>query len=158
MPTLFYSHFLRVLCKFGFDISCTRSSHAFYTGKLKNCVTPVRARCEAVWNQRLGPVLVWKQIWKDIASSWNDSLLRDFDWRCVHRVLLIHFRMHQWSSRIPQTCARCGARVETLEHVLMCCRKIADMWSLILELCNRIGPTVVGLSEQNLLLGSFFHN
>jgi hypothetical protein len=55
IPTPFYSHFLRVLREFNVDISCRRSSHAFYGEKIRNCVTPVRARCEDIWNRQLGP-------------------------------------------------------------------------------------------------------
>jgi hypothetical protein len=155
IPTPFYSHFLRVLREFNVDISCRRSSHAFYGEKIRNCVTPVRARCEDIWNRQLGPGLRWNEIWKEVAGSWNDPLLRDFDWRTVHRVLPVNVRMSQWNSRISAACACCGARVETLEHTLVHCPRIAKLWSFILTLCNRIDPTVVGFGEKSILLGCF---
>jgi hypothetical protein len=36
--------------------------------------------------------------------------------------------------------------------VLVDCPKIKDMWMFILNLCHCIDPSVVGLSEKNLLI------
>ncbi|CAB4002584.1 Hypothetical predicted protein [Paramuricea clavata] len=111
----------------------------------------VQTRSEVHWNRRFGPRVIWKDIWKEIAHSMNDPVLRDFDWRTVHRILPVNSRMHQWNSRLPSRCARCGA----LEHLLVDCPKIKDMSLFILNLCDRIDPSVIGLSEKNLFLGCF---
>lgn len=153
IPTPFYSHFLRVLREFSVDSSQPRSSKVYYIERLQFSVTPVQARCENSWNQRFGPGVIWKETWKDVSRSWNDPLLRDFDWRTVHRILPVNSRLHQWNYRMPEHCARCGVRVETLEHVLVHCPKIKELWMFILSLCNRIDPLVLGFSEKNLLLG-----
>jgi hypothetical protein len=58
-------------------------------------------------------------------------------------------------SRISSACARCGERVETLEHTLIHCPMVKEMWVFILKLCNRIDASVHGLSERNMLLGCF---
>ena len=56
----------------------------------------------------------------------------------------------------PQhACARCGERVETLEHTLIHCPMVKELWMFILKLCNRIDASVLGLSERNMLLGCF---
>ena len=123
--------------------------------RIGDCVTPVQARSELAWNKRFGPGIIWKEIWKDVARSFNDPLLRDFDWRTVLRVLPVNFRVHKWYSRISSACARCGERVETLEHTLIHCPMVKEMWVFILKLCNRIDASVHGLSERNMLLGCF---
>ena len=45
--------------------------------------------------------------------------------------------------------------METLEHALVYCPMIADMWEFILKLCNRIDATVLGLTERQLFFGGF---
>jgi hypothetical protein len=155
IPSPFYSHLLRVLKEFSVDLSQPQPSKFYYTCRLQNCVSPVQTRSEVHWNRRFGPGVIWKDVWKEIARNMNDPVLRDFDWRTVHRILPVNSRMHQWNSRLPSRCARCGAQVETLEHVLVDCPKIKDMWMFILNLCHRIDPSVIGLSEKNLFLGCF---
>ncbi len=62
-----------------------------YDERVRNSAPPpLQARCEVDCNRQFGPGLVWKDVWKDVSSSWNDLLLRDFDWRMVHGF------MHQW--------------------------------------------------------------
>ena len=155
IPTPFYSHLLRVLREFAVDLGQPCTSKMYYLKRIEDCVTPVQARSELAWNQRFGPGLLWKEIWKDVARSFNDPVLRDFDWRTVHRVLPVNFRVHKWYSRISSACARCGERVETLEHTLIHCPMVKEMWMFILKLCNRIDASVLGLSERNMLLGCF---
>ena len=127
----------------------------YYLKPIEDFVTSVQARSELASNQRFSPGLIWKKIWKDVARSFNDPLLRDFDWRTVHRVLPVNFRVHKWYSRISSAYARCGERVETLEHMLIHCPMIKEMWIFILNLCNRIDASVLGLSERNMFLGCF---
>jgi hypothetical protein len=59
----------------------------YYLKRIEYCVTPVQARSESAWNQRFGPGLIWKEIWKDVARSFNDPVLRDFDWRTVQYIV-----------------------------------------------------------------------
>ncbi|CAB3989052.1 Hypothetical predicted protein [Paramuricea clavata] len=110
------SHLVRVLKEFSVDLSQPQQSKFYYARRLQNCVSPVQTRSEVHWNRRLGPGVIWKDIWKEIAHSMNDPVLRDFDWRTVNRILPVNSRMHQWNSRLPPRCARSGAQVETLEH------------------------------------------
>jgi hypothetical protein len=88
IPTPFYSHLLRVLREFAVDLGQPCTSKMYYLKRIEDCVTPVQARSELAWNQRFGPGLIWKEIWKDVARSFNDPVLRDFDWCTVHRVYL----------------------------------------------------------------------
>ena len=155
IPTPFYSHLLRVLREFAVDLGQPCTSKMYYLKRIEDCVTPVQARSELAWNQRFGPGLIWKEIWKDVARIFNYPVLRDFDWRTVHRVLPVNFRVHKRCSRISSACARCGERVETLEHTLIHCSMVKEMWMFILKLCNRIDASVLGLSERNMLLGCF---
>ena len=37
----------------------------YYLKRIEGCVTPVQARSEWPWNQRFGPGLIWKEIWKE---------------------------------------------------------------------------------------------
>jgi hypothetical protein len=97
----FYSHLLRVLKEFSVDLSQPQPSKFYYTRRLQNCVSPVQTRSEVHWNRRFGPGVIWKDVWKEIARSMNDPVLRDFDWRTVHRILPVNSRMHQWNSRLP---------------------------------------------------------
>jgi hypothetical protein len=101
IPTPFYSHLLRVLREFAVDLGQPCTSKMYYLKRIEDCVTPVQARSELACNQRFGPGLIWKEIWKDVARSFNDPVLRecDFDWRTVHRVLPVNFRVHKWYSR-----------------------------------------------------------
>ncbi|CAB4008524.1 Hypothetical predicted protein [Paramuricea clavata] len=122
IPTPFYSHLLVCDRECAVDLGQPCTSKMYYLKRLEDCVTPVQVRSELAWNQRFDPGLIWKEIWKDVAGSFNDPLLRDFDWRTVHRVLPVNFRVHKWYSRISSPCARCGERVElTLEHTLIHC-------------------------------------
>ena len=155
IPTPFYSHFVRVLHEFSVDAYQPKPSKVYYMERIKFTVTPVQARCENTWNQYFGPGVIWKDIWKDISRSWNDPLLRDFDWRTIHRILPVNSRLNQCNYRMLEHCARSGARTEILQHVLVHCPKIKALWMCILSLCNRIDPSVIGLSEKTLLLGSF---
>ena len=110
IPTPFYSHLLRVLREFAVYLGQPCTSEMYYLKRIEDCVTPVQARSEVAWNQRFGPGLIWKEIWKDVARSFNDPVLRDFDWRTVHRVLPVNFIVHKWYSRISSACARCGEK------------------------------------------------
>ena len=80
IPTPFYSHLLRVLREFAVDLGQPCTSKMYYLKRIEDCVTPVQARSELAWDQRFGPGLIWKEIWKDVARSFNDPVLRDFDW------------------------------------------------------------------------------
>ena len=142
IPTPFYSHFVRVLHEFSVDASQPKPSKVYYMGRIKFPVTPVGARCENTWNQYFGPGVIWKDVWKDVSRSWNDPLLRDFDWRTIYRVLPVNSRLHQWNYQMPEHCARCGDRAETLQHVLVHCPKIKELWMCILSLCKRIDPLI----------------
>ena len=155
IPTPFYSHFVWVLHELSVDASQPKPSKVYYMGRFKFTVTPVEARYKNTWNQHFGPGVIWKDVWKNVCRSWNDLLLRDFDWRTIHRILPVNSRLHQWNYRMPEHCARCGARAETLQHVLVHCPKIKELWMCILSLCKRIDPSVIGFSEKTLLLGCF---
>ena len=157
IPSPFYSCFLRVLREFSVDSSKPQPSKVYYMARVKECITPIQAHCELRWNEQFGPGVNWKEVWKDVSQSWNDPLLRDFDWRTVHRILPVNSRLHRWNHHMPECCARCGARSETLDHVLVHCPKIHCLWMYILRLCGRIDPSVHGFSEKNILLGCFPH-
>ena len=91
IPTPVYSH----MREFAVDLGQPCTSKMYYLKRIEDCVTPVQARSELAWNQRFGLGLIWKEIWKDVARSFNDPVLRDFDWRTVHRVLPVNFRVHK---------------------------------------------------------------
>ena len=110
------------------------------------------------WEQEFKESLDWRRVWKGVSHSWNDPLVRDFDWRNIHRVLPVNSRLHRWNSRLPISCAGCGERVESLKHTLVYCPKVKDMWMFILRMCNKIDQMIVGLSEKNIFLGSFPQN
>ena len=86
--------------------------------------------------------------------SYADPLLKDFIWRTVHRVLPVNVILHRWNSRWPLACARCNNRRECLSHTLVHCPKQHGLWMLILSLCNKIDDTIIGFTEEVVLLGN----
>ena len=98
VPTPFYRHLLGVLKEFSVDLQQPQSSKLLYIKAVLNKITPTRARSELQWQQEFKESLDWKRIWTGVSHSWNDPLVRDFDWRTTHRVLPVNSRLNRWNS------------------------------------------------------------
>ena len=78
------------------------------------------------------------------------SKLKHFFWRSLSGVLAVKERLQTRGIQIDATCQSCGARAESISHVLFPCDKARQMW----ELAN-IPITPAGFSVNSVFLNIF---
>ncbi|XP_013715866.1 uncharacterized protein LOC106419598 [Brassica napus] len=89
---------------------------------------------------------LWNNIWKIKAPS----KLKHFFWRSLSGVLAVKERLQTRGIQIDATCQSCGARAESISHVLFPCDKARQMW----ELANIPIPPA-GFSVNSVFLNIF---
>jgi hypothetical protein len=136
-PSEFYGIVLRVLRGLQVDLVTPKSSSYFYAMAITNKVIPVRPACQIKWDANFRG-LIWKDIWKRIHSGLKNRVLRVFYWRTVHLVLNVNTVLNKRNSRIPANCPRCNNRWESLDHALIHCPFVEELWHFVLRICNRL--------------------
>ena len=65
---------------------------------------------------------------KKIYSITNIPRLRSFQYRFVHRAIVLNSHLFRWNMRESNACSVCGEEKETLLHLFFTCEKIKALW------------------------------
>nr|XP_027083655.1 uncharacterized protein LOC113705952 [Coffea arabica] len=69
---------------------------------------------------------VWKAVWKQKVCQ----KMKIFIWKCLHGGLPVRGEIHRRTRQGNPKCAACGEEEETIEHLLLQCNKVKEVWKL----------------------------
>ena len=69
---------------------------------------------------------IWKKLWK----LGIKEKLKHFLWKCIYGTLLVNNQVFNRTGRGDPIYKRCGEQVETIEHMLLNCRRAKDVWKM----------------------------
>lgn len=96
----------------------------------------------------------WKTLWKQKVSQ----KLKVFIWKCLHGGLPVRTEIHRRTRQGNPFCTGCGEKEETIEHLLIHCKKAKEIWKMapvqwdgIMELsdCFIRWWTAIGEAQQD---------
>ncbi|XP_071903090.1 uncharacterized protein [Coffea arabica] len=69
---------------------------------------------------------VWKSLWKQKVCQ----KMKVFIWKCLHGGLLVRGEIYRRTKQGDPKCAACGEEDETVEHMLLQCNRVKEVWKL----------------------------
>ena len=69
---------------------------------------------------------VWKSLWKQKVSQ----KMKVFIWKCLHGGLPVRKLIYRRTRQGNPTCAGCGEKEETIEHLLLQFKKAKEIWKM----------------------------
>ena len=107
------------------------------------------------WEKELDCVLSekdWLKQFKRIYVTTNVEKLRSFQYRLLHRALILNSHLYRWNKRGDNKCTFCDTEKETLIHLFSECAEIADMWKRIGVFIEEITGDLCQISPKNIIL------
>nr|XP_027062915.1 uncharacterized protein LOC113689326 [Coffea arabica] len=69
---------------------------------------------------------IWRSLWEQNVSQ----KMKIFIWKCLHRGLPVREVIYSRTRQGTPICAGCGANEETIEHMLLQCHKVKEIWEM----------------------------
>ena len=91
---------------------------------------------------------------KHIFSVTNVPKLRSFQYRLVHKAIVVNSHLFQWGIKNSNLCTFCGDKKETLVHLFYDCDITRALWSDVLELMNSYSRREVVFNQKTVLMNS----
>jgi hypothetical protein len=121
---------------------------------LQNNLSTLRPKCEAYWNTRVQIQLPWNIIWKELHSSLCSNKVKQFQWKCLHRIVFTEqkLKLIRLSNGI---CTLCGECEESLFHLFAECTYAQHVWKTLSHRTRNI-INKLDLSDTNVItFGSY---
>ena len=130
------------------------SSHVYNVmnaGKAGHIVARIQERWQNVTHLANNQI---KNQWRMIYSLTNVPKLRSYQYRLIHKALVLNTHLFRWEMRSDNLCSFCEAHPETIDHHLWECDKVQDLWHKVKDYMCTKWNTEVALSFQNVLLNT----
>lgn len=69
---------------------------------------------------------IWKKLWKLNVKG----KLKHFLWKCIKGILPVNNQVYKRTGKGDPICKGCGEQVETIEHMLLSCRRAREVWKM----------------------------
>ena len=92
------------------------------------------------WSEDLGEEVTEKQmkaLFKGLYMQSNIPKLRAFQYRLLHRSIILNTHLYRWGRRADNNCSMCNSAKETLTHFFFSCPAAQDIWKSVSDLCIR---------------------
>ena len=78
------------------------------------------------------PIKEFCQHFRRVYVTTNVPKLRSFQFRLLHRAIIVNKHLHLWKRRPDDKCSFCDGDVETIQHLLFDCPQVQDIWKRVL--------------------------
>lgn len=146
LPNVFYKKVVTTYRKFRALSVSKHNCQTLYQAAVSSWLSLARPRCVDEWRPLLMSQVQWEQVWKASLHKLADPSMADFNGRVIHRVVPVFSRLRQWGMLVSEKCRRCGQR-ESLEHAVLECPSVRDLWSLVRLLSCRKGVETMILTS-----------
>ena len=122
-----------------------------------SCVNNIRHK----WNEKDG--VKWDtdqtvQLCVNIQKTSNIPKLRSFQYRLLHRALVLNIHMVHWGICDSDLCTFCEEERETIRHLFYDCKIIADIWNKLKKWISVRFKTAIVLSYENVIANNIVEN
>ena len=91
----------------------------------------------------------------DLRIHTNQSKLRSFQFRLLHRALILNNRLVKWGMSNSEKCTFCKKETETIIHLFWNCEEAQKLWSIAKEVCQVITKKEkINVNYTNLMSGN----
>ena len=92
--------------------------------------TALRGKCDD-WNRELGTgteTADFLQNFSNINKVTNIRKYRAFQYRLLHRAIILNTHLCHWGKRETNLCSLCGLVKESYTHLFVMCKKVQEIW------------------------------
>ena len=85
----------------------------------------------------------------------NVGKYRSFQYRLLHRALVLNTHLKKWNITVDDTCTFCQLETETVEHLFFECKYVKDLWGSALEyIQEKYDEVGLAWNVKNVLLNT----
>ena len=127
-------------------------------GKYKNKWTTELLLNTVTNNDNYGSDIWWKKVNKLFFNCTEDTNLRWFQYRLVHRILPTNKFLHKINIKTNDLCSFCGEQSETFGHLFWDCDLVASFWLLFADLIKQTYNIDIHLDKTTVIFGVLRHS
>ena len=88
---------------------------------------------------------------KCICLVTNIPKYRSFQYRLLHRALVMNTNLHKWKLREDDKCSFCGKELETFRHFFIFCKVVEQLWCSLEEFMMQFDQQQIDFSIHNVI-------
>ena len=88
---------------------------------------------------------------RGLYSTTNIPKYRSFQYRLLHRALVLNTHLFRWNMRDTNLCSQCENAPETLEHFFFKCPRAQDFWNSVKQFISEMCNYSISISIKNIL-------
>ena len=95
--------------------------------------TPISNKAET-WSTLLDcciPTPLFCQTINRVYTTTNVAKLRSFQYRLMHYAIILNTHLYRWKMREDNLCSFCHNIKETIDHLLLSCPKVQELWASV---------------------------
>ena len=127
---------------------------ASYVYKQINCARALNLVVAEKWEKELGSYVSSSELKTHMKSIYllsNVTKMRSFQFRLLHKALIMNVHLYRWGKRSDNLCSMCGEEPETIVHFFAMCSVVRNIWQKIREFVSEFSTMTVNFSARNIL-------
>ena len=84
----------------------------------------------------------------------NVPKLRSFQYRLLHRALVLNSHLFHWGKRSDFLCTFCNTEKETLVHLFVSCSIVHSLWIVVKNFVHQMWNITLDLSAEAIMWGN----
>ena len=109
------------------------------------------------WKEKLREEIDYVMILKNFRNIYkitNHSKLRSFQYRLLHRAIVLNKQLCQWKIVDDDLCSNCREQTETIEHFFFDCKKAQTWWEGIGKIIAQYTTDEIKLTRETVLMNT----
>ena len=95
---------------------------------------------------------------KSIYTITNSVKLRSFQFRLIHKAIVLNSHLFRWGLREDNLCSFCNASKETITHLFYDCNIIKEIWQSLAHWLSELGLDIQDFSAYEIIFNCFANN
>ena len=88
---------------------------------------------------------------KNIYSVTNVSKLRSFQYRLLHRAIVLNSHLFHWKIKSSSNCTFCNQEKESYSHIFVLCTKVRNLWISLEKLMYDFSDNHIVFNVRNVM-------
>ena len=105
------------------------------------------------WKEDIGEDFTVEEFnanFRKIYLTTNYPKLRSFQYRTLHRALVLNIHLFHWGMRSDNRCSFCQKEKETMKHLFIECGEVQKLWESVKSWVNKTYGRVIYLAEKSI--------
>ena len=105
------------------------------------------------WNMEWEESITMEKYMKEFAHIYivsNVAKYRSFQFRLLHRAILLNPILYKWNITQTDLCTFCGKHKETYSHLFVMCEKVQDIWIRTENFMNSFNEVQITFNVKNV--------